>query len=240
VQTKSEIVFEHYCRERGYPNERIEPELNAGRFPDYRLITPAGPVIVEIKEFTPNDADITFLETVDKRGKAFFDPRRPGKRVFDAIRDSAAQLRRYKDTPFPELLLLYDNIYNNSELDGPWPFGRNDYLEPLAIAAGMFGSLRVRFLLDENKVPTDVTNWTHGGGRQLTETTGLYIGAVAVLNEATEKTPIQVDFFHNWFSTKPLLPKYFPHPSDRHFVKPGHPDVTGLQWAEFIGDRQSA
>ena len=70
MQTKSERVFEDYCRERRYQNERIEPDVNAGRFPDYRLVTPAGPVIVEIKEFTPNDDDIRLVETLHKHGKA--------------------------------------------------------------------------------------------------------------------------------------------------------------------------
>ncbi len=42
VHTKSELVFEDYCRERGYRSERIEPEINSGQFPDYRVITPAG------------------------------------------------------------------------------------------------------------------------------------------------------------------------------------------------------
>ena len=52
-----------------------------------------------------------------------------GKRVRSAIRDSAPQLRRCRDTAFPEVLLLYDNI----EVDGYWPFGRNDHLQPLDI-----------------------------------------------------------------------------------------------------------
>jgi hypothetical protein len=236
VHTKSEVLFENYSRERGYQTERITPEVNAGQFPDYRVVTPAGSVIVEIKEFTANDADRRFIETFNKLGKASFHKRSPGKRVFDAIRDSAPQLRRYKDTPFPEVLLLFDNI----EVDGSWPFGPNDYLQPLDIAAGMFGSLTVRFWLDPNKRPIDATDSTHGGGRQLTERERLYMGAVAVLNEATEKTPIQIDFFHNWFSTKPVWPKYFPHPNDRHFIKTGHPDTTGWDWSEFVGDRHSA
>jgi hypothetical protein len=57
VHTKWALVFENYCRERGYLSERIESEVKAGRFPDYQIVTPAGPVIVEIKELTANDAD---------------------------------------------------------------------------------------------------------------------------------------------------------------------------------------
>jgi hypothetical protein len=235
VRNKSELVFEDYCRERGYQAERITPEVNAGQFPDYHLVTPAGPVIVEMKEFTANEADKRFVETLNKEGRADY-RRSPGKRVYNAIKDAAPQLRRYRDTAFPEVLLVYDNIV----VEGYWPLGRNDYLQPLDIAAGMFGSPVMRFWLDPDQKPIDATDSTHGGSRQLTETERLYISAVAVLNEATETTPIQIDFFHNWFTTKPVWPRYFLHPSDRHFIKTGHPDTTGWDWSEFIGDRQSA
>jgi hypothetical protein len=233
MSTKSELVFERYCTERGYQAERIRPQADAGRFPDYRLATPAGSVIVEIKEFNANDADIRFAETLERYGHAS-DRRSLGKRVFNAIRDSASQLRRYKDTAFPEVLLLYENI----EVEG-WPFGRNEYLRTHDMAAGMFGSLTVRVWLDSSEKPVNENDATYGGGRQMTNRERLYIGAVAILNEATERSPIQIDFFHNPFSTKPVRPRYFPHPDDRHFVKTGHPDVVGWDWAEFVGDRHS-
>ena len=238
VRTKSELVFEHYCREHCYRTERIEPEANAGRSPDYRVITPAGRVIVEIKEFTPNEDDKQFVEGLKKLGHAAYQ-RTLGKRVRKAIQDAASQLRRYKATLFPEVLLLYDNIYDNPKLDGDWPFARNEYLEPLAIKAAMFGSPQLRFTLDCNKTAIDPTGSSHGGGRQLTETQRLYIGAVAVLTETIATRSFQIDFFHNFFSTIPVFPKYFQHPSDRHFVKSDHPERTGWGWAEFVGDRQT-
>jgi hypothetical protein len=155
VRNKSELVFEDYCRERGYQAERITPEVNAGQFPDYHLVTPAGPVIVEMKEFTANEADKRFVETLNKEGRADY-RRSPGKRVYNAIKDAAPQLRRYRDTAFPEVLLVYDN------------------LQPLDIAAGMFGSPVMRFWLDPDQKPIDATDSTHGGSRQLTETERLY------------------------------------------------------------------
>ena len=114
---------------------------------------------------------------------------------------------------FSEVLLLHDNIYNNTKLGDCWQFGRNEYLAPLDIAAGMFGSPVVRFWLDAEKRPIDANDTTHGGGRRITEKERLYIGAVGVFNEGTERSPIQIDFFHNPFSTKPVWPRYFPHPN---------------------------
>jgi hypothetical protein len=50
---------------------------------------------------------------------------------------------------------------------------------------------------------------------------------------------VTIDFFHNWFSTKRLWPRYFQHPDDRHYVKPDHPDKAEWAWDEFVGDRGS-
>jgi hypothetical protein len=182
VRTKSELLFERYCGERGYQSEQIEPEPKAGRSPDYRVMTPAGRVIVEIKEFTPNEEDKRIVDALKKLGHAAYE-RRLGKRVRKAIHGAAPQLRRYEDTLLPEVLLLHDNIYDNPKLDGHWPFARNEYLEPLAIEAAMFGSPQIRFRLNCKRTAIDSTGSSHGGGRQFTETERLYIGAVAVLNE---------------------------------------------------------
>ena len=57
MSTVSEQYFLDYCRARRYKVKRITPKDKAGRFPDYETTTPAGSVIVEIKEFTPNDED---------------------------------------------------------------------------------------------------------------------------------------------------------------------------------------
>jgi len=88
---------------------------------------------VEIKEFTPNDEDNAFAATLEKEGKASVDNRSIGRRVRKAIIDSAPQLRRYQDTPLPEILLLYDNLASDSY------GGIIDYLDPMNVGAGMFG-----------------------------------------------------------------------------------------------------
>ena len=48
-----------------------------------------------------------------------------------------------------------------------------------------------------------------------------------------------IDRFHNPFSARPVWPRSFLHPNDRHFIKTGHPETTGLEWSEFVDDRQS-
>src|SRR4029079_9719334 len=107
MSTVSEQYFLDYCKARRYKVKRITLKDKAGRFPDYETTTPAGSVIVEIKEFTPNDEDNAFAATLEKEGKASVDNRSIGRRVRKAIIDSAPQLRRYQDTSLPEILLLY-------------------------------------------------------------------------------------------------------------------------------------
>jgi hypothetical protein len=228
VETVSEQYFLSYCKARGYEVKKIDPTGEAGqRFPDYETTTPAGRVIVEIKEFSPNDEDKAFAAKFEKEGKASFENRSIGRRVRKAIIDAAPQLRRYKDTPLPEVLLLYDNT--NA---GP------DYLDPMNIGAGMFGEPVIRFSRNPSLKPKGVPAATHGGRRQLTKTTRLYIGALGVMN-VDSAGEIRIDFFHNPFSTKPVWPRYFLDPNDRHYTKPDHPDRTAWAWDEFVGDRAS-
>ena len=234
VLTTSEECFLEYCELRKYRVHRIVPDINAGRFPDYQVDTSSGSVIVEIKELTPNEDDRLFAETLKEEGRASYH-RAIGKRVRGAIMDAAPQLRRYRDTLSPEVLLLYHNIV----IDGRRSWGGNDHLDPLDLAGGMFGAPVMRFWRDPLNKPPDASDASHGGGRQLTKTTRRYIGAVAVLNRGTATSPLHIDFFHNPFSTKPLWPRYFLHPDDRHYIKPDHPDESGWDWSEFVGERES-
>jgi len=56
-RTWSENLFETYCKQRGYSLERMEVVPGKGRFPDYEVLTPCGPVICEVKQINPNDED---------------------------------------------------------------------------------------------------------------------------------------------------------------------------------------
>ena len=145
---------------------------------------------MEIKEFTPNDEDNAFAATLEKEGKASVDNRSIGRRVRKAIIDSAPQLRRYQDTPLPEILLLHDNLASGSY------GGIIDYLDPMNVGAGMFGEPVIRFWRDPSLKPAEAPDATHGGGRQLTETTRLYIGALGVM-KVDSADEIRIDFFHN-------------------------------------------
>jgi hypothetical protein len=231
ASTLSEQHFLSYCKARQYKANKI-PLEGAGRFPDYEITTAAGSVIVEVKEITPNDEDRAFAAALDAGRTVSFSSNSIGKRVRKVIIDAAPQLRRYKDRPLPEILLLYDNMA--SDCYG----GINDYVDPMNIGAGMFGKPVIRFWRDPSLKPPGTPDARHGGRRQFTETDRLYIGALGVMKVSPSRQ-VHIDFFHNPFSTKPVPPRYFLHPDDHHYVKPDHPDSSEWAWDEFVGDRKS-
>jgi hypothetical protein len=229
ASTISERLFLEYCDARQYKAEKLPIPKNAGRFPDYKVHTPAGPVIFEIKEFAPNDEDRQFEEEMKTEGHAGFS-RSIGKRVRKAIIDAAPQLRQYKDTPFPEVLLLFDNTRGSSTIA--------DYLDTLDVSSGMFGEAVIRFWRHGSAKPVGASDATHGGRRQLTEKERLYIGALGVMRR-DRAGEIRIDFYHNPFSNKPVWPRYFLNVADRHYIKSDHPNKAAWDWDEFVGDRKS-
>jgi hypothetical protein len=146
--------------------------------------------------------------------------RSPGKRVFSSIKDARSAVAPLQTNSVSRSPLLYDNIYDNRAPDGYCPWSKQVSAASRHSGWNVWSPV-VRFWLDPDQKPVNATD------SQLTETERLYIGAVAVLKEATGKTPIQIDFFHNPFTTKPRWLKYFPHSNDRHFVKPGPSDTMG-------------
>ena len=227
--TVSERLFLEYCDDRRYSAEKLAIPKGSGRFPDFKVEASAGHVIFEIKEFAPNLEDRQFQEEMTAEDHAGFS-RSIGKRVRKAIIDAAPQLRRYKDTKFPEVLLLFDNTRGS--------FTIADYLDPLDMSAGMFGEAVIRFWRQGSVKPVGASDATHGGRRQLTEKERLYIGALRVMRRGSAGR-VQIDFYHNPFSSKPVWPRYFLDSADRHFIKSEHPDNAAWRWDQFIGDRKS-
>lgn len=213
LRTESESLFETYCNERGYSFKRIEVIPNEGRFPDYEVVTPCGPVICEVKQVNPNDHDKEETRRLVSYGHAD-SSREPGKRARRPLGDACDQLRRFRDDPRPCIAMLFDMTYGH-------------YLSPSDIEAAMLGDLIVLLPV----VPGDgEADFTHGRNRRLNDKQGLYLGAVAVLTRDG-----RLNIYHNPYAQKRISPDYFPHPRDRHFMKKGHPDKSGYGWCEYGG-----
>lgn len=107
TMTRSENLFDAYCRALGYAIEQIPTQPH--RTADRLVKTPAGAVIVEIKELTPNDDDLRYMKELSEQGWSSRGGT-PGNRVFEKIRSAAPQLKAYSNRSIPCVLVLYDNV----------------------------------------------------------------------------------------------------------------------------------
>jgi hypothetical protein len=217
--TESERRFEDYCTGRGYVFHRIVLPPTEGRRPDYRVVFPAGPAIVEVKQIEPGPWELTIDERMKEHGRADFS--RPiGNRARALIRDAAPQLKRFATENIPCLIFALDLTWHT-------------HLSDVDVDAAMFGHPLVRFH-QERKDPDEWrSDFGHGGGRQMTNGSRRYVSAIAVMDKKDDAVVV----YHNPFAVCPLFPRYLPHSADRHFIKGDHPERAGHLWLEFTGPR---
>ena len=222
MKTVSEQRFEEYCAARGYIFSKIDLPTSegTGRRPDYRVKTPAGEIIFEVKQIEPGEWEKRKDEENAKR--VVHDFSRPlGEKIRERILAAAPQLKKFKAEKTPCALVIMD-------LTG------YDYLSGPDMDAGMFGEPVVYF--NSGGKPTDQwrNDFGHGGERRLTDREKRYISAVCELR----RHELALKIYHNPFATVPLHPStYLPHPADTHYFKKGHPDAVGHSWCKYVGPR---
>lgn len=226
MATKSERLYDDYCRLRGYPCDPVS--AGSAKSPDRLVTTPAGGVVVEIKELTPNEDDERQLRELRERGSTHGGGT-PGARVYEKIRAAAPQLKAKAKSGAPSILVLYNNI-----AAGEWRVGSH-HLDGSAIDFGMYG-LQTALL---QRSP-DEGRWVNvgpgrGERRQMSEDARIYISAVQVLWESPGEVSEPLVFtYHNYFAVVPLSAELFRGPLDRHFRKPAHPDGSPQIWEEVV------
>jgi len=217
--TVSEQRFEEYCANRGYRFTRIELPTSAGRRPDYRLHLPAGDTICEVKQIESGAWEKEVDERLAKHGRSDFS-RSIGTRARALIANAAPQLRNFKSENRPCIIVAMDLTWH-------------DHLSYYDLDAAMFGQPLVRFYLNGKPDDDPRSEFGHGGSRQMTEDSRIYVSALCVLH----KQDLKVTIYHNPFAAQPLYPYFFPHEDDRHFFKDGHPETAGHLWMEYTGPR---
>jgi hypothetical protein len=219
INTDSEILFEKYCDIRQYRFERIHPRQNDGRFPDYRVYTSYGEVIIEVKQIDRNEKDKEWDRQLLTESGAFGESV-VGKRVWSAIESGKGQLKRFRDENKPTILVLYDTTYRYclSERD---------------IDAGMFGQPIMLISRD----PAEEVIVTDGGNRKFSESRKTYISAIAVLELSREFNEPFLKIYHNIFAYILLNPSHFPDVRDIHYTKGGHPDRPAGKFGIYVGPR---
>jgi hypothetical protein len=231
MKTKSELLFEKYCKSEGYTSVPIPAGPEQGKTPDYWVCCGDDKIIAEIKELSPNSDDKLHAEECKKQGWTLLEESPPGKRIYNAITDGAKQLAQFKHQELPCVLILYDNIVVDGERLRP-----SQLLEPSLLDFGMYGLQKV--ILSVRRPSYDdtdirVTGNGRGGKRRMTSNTREYISAVSILCEGQNGEEPYLYSFHNWFANIPLPQHLFRGPNDRHFAKPDHPDKCLQKWEEI-------
>ena len=223
--TKSEELFRQYCEAQSYTVEKI-PEAT-DRTPDFRVATPHGAIIAEVKEARPNEEDVRIATQIKLSGGRASWCDLPGKRVRGMLDEARGQTRSLLGERLPCVVVLYDNVV----VDGARPRYQNYFFSGFDIATGMYGQLKTVVSFAGSEV-TGTKNEL-GGNRTLRFNKDQQMSAVCVL---TDGMGIELPFmrvYHNSFATLPLPREIFCGLNDKHLKNPGDEKFFQNAWVEL-------
>jgi len=115
VKTQSERFFEDYCANAGVLCGRISEEDS--KTPDYELTIHGQRIVIEVKEFSRNEAELESDRLLSERGYGSVLSNTPGDRVRKKIADSSAQIKARTQGIYPSILVLFDRGQVAGHLD---------------------------------------------------------------------------------------------------------------------------
>ena len=205
--TISEKSFEVFCETNNLVYKRIEISLVPGtKVPDYELYTETGLIVVEIKQFNPNEEEKRLQKQLEKRGRTEIYGKEPGAKARLKIQSGAKQLKARGGERKPTLLVLYNNV----------PIS-NRGVDPYEIKAAMYGIEKLD--IDINSVNSEVNTVDRGFGpkRKMTPTSNTSVSAIASLcHESSGEFIMQI--FHNIYAAVPLLVEALQRSTIKHFT----------------------
>ena len=189
--TESEKAFEEYCQERSFQLERIREEDR--KTPDYYLILNESRIVIEIKQFDPDDDETATLVDLSRNpGRMHIKSVTPGNSVRRKIKKASPQIKMRTQARFPSLLVLF----NNKILYG----AANDY----EIRVGMYGFDSIVFAVPHGMITSPyVIDRKFGGKRQMTEQHNTSISGVGLLSQEKDRH-FHLQVFHNVHARVPL------------------------------------
>ncbi len=156
VKTQSERLFENYCADARVLCERISEEDS--KTPDYELRIHGQRIVVEVKEFSRNEAERESDRLLSERGYGSALSNTPGDRVRKKIADSSAQIKAGTQGIYPSILVLFDR----GQVAG--------HLDPYNIRVAMYGLEQVHIAVPrDTAVSPYVTGISYGPKRKMTE-----------------------------------------------------------------------
>ncbi len=155
-KTKSEKLFEAFCNSNQITWEQIVAS-STQQSPDYKIRLSGQDIIVEIKQFDPNEEE---KETIRKQqqGESLAFGITPGDRIRKAIRKSVKQLKRLSNEKTPTLLVVYDNVMR--------PFMPFSHTSDYCVMTAMKGFDEVKVLLSKDPKKTPIFGETVSGSER--------------------------------------------------------------------------
>lgn len=204
-RTESEKLFEQFCKDNGIEFSRLDPaETPESQCPDYEIKTADGPVIVEVKQFDPNEEDRQNARLLEERGYGKAIGGAPGARVRLKIQSGTKQLKVRSQGKVPTVLVLYNNVPFNSRGTHPYE-----------IKTAMYGIEKIDLAVGKTRVA--VVDRGFGPKRKLTPSDNTSLSAVATLLENLDGDLV-LSLFHNIYASRPLTWQSLNGPKIAHFT----------------------
>lgn len=165
-KTISEKLFEEFCQENGIaliPIERSDRST-----PDYLLESAGIKILIEVKQFDPNDEERRAERMLEDSGVGPALGGEPGSKTRLKIQAAAKQFKSHNNDRHPTILVLYNNIPVSSR-----------GVDPYEIKTAMYGLEKVDFAVSKSSV--SIIDRGFGPKRKMTPTTNTSISAVAAL-----------------------------------------------------------
>lgn len=217
--TDSELLFGELCSACSIEYERVaEATVQGERRPDFTIRLSGHAVVVEIKQFDPNDDELRAHQAL-MRGEVVVSGTTPGDRVRKAIQSAAPQLRSLSRGELPAMLVVYNNVLSSRQ-----------HTDPYAIATAMNGLDVVPVLVPMDPSISPVFQDVRSGPkRKMTENANTTISAVGVLVRDENGQPF-LHAYHNRFARHPISPEWARHARISHWRAPSDLTSSLVPW----------
>lgn len=220
MSTKSEQLFESFCRVQGVACRRVS-ETTTPR-PDYVLELEGQEMLAEVKQFDPNEEERSAIERLAKGEHVVFGGK-PGERLRRAIRSANTQLRELLAGRSMSTMLV---VYNNTPC--------SLHTKPYAVMTAMQGLdvVDVEVPLDPSESPRFGDTRSGPAGRVMRADANTSTSAVAVLS-GHDPNEFRMAVYHNRHAASPLEPRLMRFPGVVHLRLPeGASNSVEAQWEE--------
>lgn len=221
-KTVSERLFERFCDDNHIEYKRIEaysiPNKNE---PDYEIQTLTELVVVEVKQFNPNEEEKKLYKQLWERGYTDAYGGEPGAKARLKIQAGAKQLKARSKGKLPALLVLYNNV----------PISDRG-VDPYEIKTAMYGIEKIDLALDPDANRVSLTERGFGPKRKVTPSRNTSLSAVGALY-SSPNGELSLIVFHNIHAVKPLDWRSLQGPRIRHFTLEEKEPRDFQEWQEL-------